>query len=289
MAEGSFWFDEKLHIPDGHALRLEITEELHSENTPYQQIRVLRTKAFGKMLVLDGVIQLTEFDEFAYHEMIAHVPLFSHPDPKRVLVIGGGDGGVVREVLRHSGVEEIVFCEIDERVTALCRKFFPHIASGLDDPRVKILHLDGNALLMENHDAFDVIITDSSDPIGPATVLFERPFFENLRAGLRPGGIAVTQAESWYYDQELVQKILTDMKAVFPERGYYYTLVPTYPSGLIGLSYLPAQGATLPGEGPVRQPEADWGLKYYTPEIHRASFQLPRFATKLLETPGRDA
>lgn len=189
------WFHERGELWPGQAMSLEVKKVLDHHRSLYQDVLVFESTNHGMVLVLDGVIQVTERDEFAYQEMLAHIPLFAHPNPKRVLVIGGGDGGVLREVAKHPSVEEIVICEIDKDVIDAAKKYLPTLAIGYDDPRVTVRVMDGSKFLDENKDSFDVIITDSSDPVGPASVLFETPFYNAMFASLRDGGIVCTQGE----------------------------------------------------------------------------------------------
>jgi spermidine synthase len=189
------WFHERGELWPGQAMSLEVKKVLDHHRSLYQDVLVFESTNHGMVLVLDGVIQVTERDEFAYQEMLAHIPLFAHPNPKRVLVIGGGDGGVLREVAKHPSVEEIVICEIDKDVIDAAKKYLPTLAMGYDDPRVTVHVMDGSKFLDENKDSFDVIITDSSDPVGPASVLFETPFYNAMFASLRDSGIVCTQGE----------------------------------------------------------------------------------------------
>ncbi|MEN8212537.1 MAG: spermidine synthase, partial [Thermodesulfobacteriota bacterium] len=161
------WFSEICPMWPGVALSLEIEKVLYSKKSKFQQIDMFQTKNHGKMLVLDGIIQLTQSDEFAYHEMLAHVPLFAHPNPENILVIGGGDGGILREAKRHDCIKTIDFCEVDEDVIHVCKEFLPDLACGFDDPRVQVHIADGNAFVQAHKNRYDVIIVDSSDPIGP--------------------------------------------------------------------------------------------------------------------------
>ena len=274
--ETDLWFEEKLSKTTKSTLRIKIKNMLWSEKSDFQNIAVFETERLGRMLVLDGIIMLTEFDEFAYHEMIAHVPLLTHPDPKSVLVIGGGDGGTVREIVKHPGVEHVHLCEIDRRVVEVSREFLPRLSEGLDDPRVGCFFEDGAALAAERKNSYDVIIVDSSDPIGPAEVLFKEKFYRDMHDALRDGGIVVTQCESFYYHTGFIAGIMDFVRSIFPVYGYYSTNVPTYPSGVIGFafcskkhhptrSYDKTRAAALPN------------LKYYSPEMHRSAFVLPRF------------
>lgn len=266
----------------GTALSIEIESVLYSQKSKYQQIDLYQTRTHGKMLVLDGIIQVTQFDEFAYQEMMTHVPLFAHPDPENVLVIGGGDGGILREISRHDKVENIDFCEIDEAVIQVAKQFLPEMACGFDDPRVNVFIEDGNAFVQKQEGIYDVIIVDSSDPIGPAQVLFEKPFYLALKSALKPNGLIATQGESFFFHQDCVTQLVGMIKELFPIQAYAYILVPTYPGGHIGI----CMGSLGPNpEKPFRivSKKVQAQLKYYTPQIHKAAFVLPHFAKKMLE------
>lgn len=275
------WFEERLETDEGRAVRIGVTAKLACVRSPYQTIEVFDTASFGRMLVHDGVIMATERDEAHYHEMIVHVPLAVHPAPRRVLVIGGGDGGTVREVCRHAGVEEIDLCEIDEQVVSVCREYLPGLTGGFADPRVALHFADGAKWVAEHPGHYDVILVDSSDPIGPAEVLFRREFFASLHGALREDGIAVTQSESFHYHARIIGQIARFGREIFPVYRYYYTLIPTYPSGVIGFSFLSKRFDPLRDGDPGRLPFlAD--LKYYTPALHRAAFVLPAFTRAFL-------
>lgn len=263
-------------------MSLEIEEVLYSKKSKFQQIDMFLTKNHGKMLVLDDIIQLTESDEFAYQEMLAHVPLFAHPKPETVLVIGGGDGGILREVGRHDCVKTIDFCEIDEDVIAVSKEFLPNLACGFNDPRVSVHIVDGNEFICDKINKYDVIIVDSSDPIGPGEALFERAFYEGLKKALKPNGIIATQGESFFMHKECVIDLVTMTKDLFPIHAYSYFLVPTYPGGHIGIN-LGSLGPELIKSCRDISENFQKQLKYYTPEIHEASFVLPYFAQKMFD------
>jgi spermidine synthase len=276
------WFSEICPMWPGIALSIEIEKTLYSKQSRFQQIDLYQTRTHGKMLVLDGIIQLTEFDEFAYQEMLAHVPMFSHPDPRDILVIGGGDGGILREIARHKLLNKIDFCEIDEDVIAVSKEFLPGLACGFDDPRVKIHINDGDTFLKDKIYAYDVIIVDSSDPIGPGEALFEKPFYQKLKKALKPGGLIATQGESFFLHKDCVANLIRITRELFVNQAYANILVPTYPGGHIGI----CMGSLGPEmKRPARQiPHAMQGqLKYYTPEIHKAAFVLPHFAQDLVK------
>ncbi len=266
----------------GVALSLEIMETLYSKKSKFQQIDLYQTRHHGKMLVLDGIIQLTEFDEFTYQEMLAHLPLFAHPEPKNILVIGGGDGGILREIGRHDLVENIDFCEIDEDVIRVAKEFLPELACGFDDSRVVVHIGDGNTFVNNKTNAYDVIIVDSSDPIGPGEVLFQKPFYQGLKNALKPGGIIATQGESVFMHQAWVVTLAGITRELFPVQAYASIQVPTYPGGSIGI----CMGSLGPDLiRPARQisHSLQTQLKYYTPKMHAAAFVLPYFAEQMLK------
>lgn len=278
------WFHERGALWPGQAMSLEVAEVLDHHRSLYQDVLVFRSTHHGHVLVLDGVIQVTERDEFAYQEMIAHLPLYAHPHPRRVLVVGGGDGGVLREIAKHDTVEEIVLCEIDRDVPEASRRYLPGLAVGLDDPRVTVHIGDGAAYLDAHENRFDVIITDSSDPIGPASVLFETPFYRRMHRALREGGIVSTQGECVWLHVDLIRPLVESIRSIYDTVEYAYTTIPTYPSGQIGFIL-----ATKGGDGggvrvPVRTPseEVQETMNYYTPELHRAAFVLPAFAKRAI-------
>lgn len=227
---------------------------------------------------MDGVIQVTEYDEHAYQEMMAHLPLFSHPNPEKVLVIGGGDGGVLREIAKHPGVKEIFICELDEDVIKYSKQYLTSLAKGFDDPRVTVKIMDGAVFMDENQASFDVIITDSSDPVGPASVLFETPFYDAMYRSLRDGGIVCTQGESIWLHLNLIRPLIGAISKFFTTVEYAYTTIPTYPSGQIGFIVAGKNRGSCKQPSRGMTEEQANSMKYYTSEIHKASFVLPKFA-----------
>ncbi|XP_013920882.1 PREDICTED: spermidine synthase, partial [Thamnophis sirtalis] len=179
------WFRETCSLWPGQALSLQVEEVLHHQRSPFQEILVFRSKTYGNVLVLDGVIQCTERDEFSYQEMIANLPLCSHPNPRKILIIGGGDGGVLREVVKHPSVESVIQCEIDEDVIQASKKYLPGMAVGYSSPKLTLHVGDGFEFMKQNQEAFDVIITDSSDPMGPAESLFKESYYQLMKTALR--------------------------------------------------------------------------------------------------------
>mmetsp|Transcript_46818 Transcript_46818/g.92137 ORF Transcript_46818/g.92137 Transcript_46818/m.92137 type:complete len:311 (+) Transcript_46818:38-970(+) len=281
------WFFEKNDQWKGLCCGLQVKEVLHDEHSKYQHVVVLDTVSFGKVLLLDGVIQITERDEAAYQEMISHLPLFSHPNPKSVLIVGGGDGGVIREVAKHACVEEIVICEIDQMVIDMGIKYFPSVSSAWTDKRVTLNCGDAVHYIKEQTNKFDVIICDSSDPVGPAEFLFCSQFYQDMHKALKPGGRCSTQAESMWLHLPLIQDLITSCSTKFAHVEYATTQIPTYPAGQIGLLQCQKQGdSQVPSATPkvaVRQPEATMSLKYYSTELHQASFVLPLFLRDAIE------
>ncbi|PVG02234.1 putative chimeric spermidine synthase/saccharopine reductase [Serendipita vermifera] len=274
------WFREISSQWPGQAMTLKVNRILHVEKSLYQDVLVFESETYGNVLVLDGVIQCTERDEFSYQEMIAHIPLASHPNPKKVLVIGGGDGGVVREVLRHETVEEVVLCDIDEAVIRVSKQYLPHMSELLDSSRVRVYVGDGFKFLADNTSTYDVIITDSSDPVGPAESLFQKPYFQLLHDALAPGGSISTQGECLWIHLPLIKSTNTMVKEIFPTVEYAFTTIPTYPSGQIGFC-LASKDANRDLRTPVRKIS---GTRYYNEEVHKAAFALPEFGRRILES-----
>lgn len=278
MSSGK-WISE---VANGYGTTLEITEHLFSKKSAFQQIDIYQTRKLGKLLMLDGIIQLTSFDEFAYHEMMAHLPYYTHPSPEKVLVIGGGDGGVLRELSKHTELKELHICEIDADVIAACRKFLPETACGFDDPRVQIHIGDGSRFVQDHKNEFDIIIVDSTDPGGPGEPLFGEAFYLDLKAALRPGGVIASQSESPYLLPDIVLRLNTLTHKMFKFADYAVMQVPTYPTGQIGMCIasdardVRIQAAEVPAELQSK-------LRYYSPQARSGSFGHPYFVAQLLE------
>jgi len=265
-------------------MTLKVKNVLHHEKSKYQDVLIFESTDYGTVLVLDNVIQCTERDEFAYQEMITHLAMNSHPNPKKVLVIGCGDGGVLREVIKHECVEEAVLCDIDEAVIRLSKKYLPGMAISYQHPKVKVHVGDGFKFLEDYKNCFDVIITDSSDPEGPAEALFQKPYFELLHGALTEKGVITTQAENQWLHLSLITQLKKDCKQVFPTVEYAYTTIPTYPSGQIGFMVC-SKDASADLKNPLRSfspEEEEKNLRYYNADIHKASFVLPTFARAAL-------
>jgi spermidine synthase len=269
-------FQESDQSPDPH-MSFRVRSVLHRVQSAYQEVVVYDTVEFGRMLALDDIVMTTERDEFFYHEMIVHVPLAVHPAPRRVVVVGGGDGGAVREVLRHPTVEEVVLAEIDAEVIAASRRHLPSIACALDDPRVRVEVGDGVAYLASCQGAFDAIVVDAPDPVGPAVGLFAPDFYRAAARALRPGGVFSAQGESPFLHADVVRAMQAALRAAFPVVRLYWGVVPSYPGGL--WSYAFASLGPDPLTDAVRPVP---GTRYWSPEIHRAAVVLPPFARALV-------
>lgn len=272
-----FWVTEAMN---GFGMTVQVEAELCRRQSKFQKIELYQTAKLGRLLLLDGIIQLTDFDEFAYHEMMANLPLFAHENPRRVLVIGGGDGGVLRELGRHPELEVMDICEIDEEVIRVAREFLPEISCGFDDPRVKIHIADGSEFVRNHPEEYDVIVVDSTDPGGPGTPLFGEEFYRNMKRALRPGGVIATQAESPYLLPEIVARLHAVSRKIFASVGYGAIMVPTYPTGMIG-ACVASDGGDV--RIPKREvpPELAAQLRYYTADVHRAAFANPAFVNRL--------
>lgn len=262
-------------------LSAEIDEILYSGKSEFQTIEVAHSLEYGNMLVLDGVFQTSEREEYMYHEMIAHVPLYLHPNPKRVLIIGGGDGGVARECVRHESVEEVTMVEIDGMVVDLAKKYLPTISKAMieKNPKLNVIIGDGIAYMEEAKDYYDVIIVDCSDPIGPGEGLFTEEFYKNTYKALKKDGLFVQQTESPFLHQTLVQKVYGYISQHFPITNLFMTYIPLYPSGMhcftIGAKvYDPKKWE------PNREIMSP--MKYYNYDLQRAVFALPNFVREYL-------
>ncbi|XP_072047273.1 spermidine synthase-like [Amphiura filiformis] len=280
------WFSEKSKLWPGQAMSLQVEEVLFHERSKYQDVMVFKSKTYGNVLVLDGAIQCTERDEFSYQEMITHLPLNCHPNPTNVLVIGAGDGGVIREVVKHPRVEKVIQCEIDEKVIEVSKKYLQYMSKGYDSDKLEQHIGDGFAFMNKHKKQFDVIITDSSDPEGPAEALFEEPYYQLMKEALKPGGIICTQGECVWLHMDLIKKMHKFCRRLYKVVDYAYCTIPTYPSGQIGFMLC----STSPDTN-FREPIHKWTneekkkleLRYYNADVHRAAFALPEFARKALE------
>ncbi|KAF0932034.1 hypothetical protein E2562_007840 [Oryza meyeriana var. granulata] len=269
-------FNRSSFLYAGEAHSLKVENILYQGKSLYQEILVFESSTYGNVLVLDGIVQLTEKDECAYQEMVTHLPLCSIPSPKSVLVVGGGDGGVLREIARHASVETIDICEIDQLVIDVCKDFFPQLSVGFKDPHVR-LHVGDAVDFLRNapEGKYDAIIVDSSDPIGPAQELVEKPFFHTIARALKPGGVLCNQAESMWLHTHLIQDMLSICREIFKGAVHYaWTSVPTYPSGVIGFLLCAKEGPAVNFLSPVNPieklegaMEAGREIRFYNSEV----------------------
>jgi len=259
-------------------------EPLHEERSAFQLIQVFQHPAFGRMLVLDGLVQTTERDEFFYHEMLVHVPLICHPEPRNVLIIGAGDGGALRRVLEHPSVERVTMVEIDERVTAVSREFLPAISAGaLGDPRADVRFEDGHAFVVDSRDTYDAIIVDSSDPVGPGIVLFSAAFYEACLERLGADGVFAAQIGTPTLFPGEIRMAVSNARAAFADVRPYLGAVPTYP-GTLWAYMLAGRKVGVDGREAMRR-ASDRSIEgwYWTPAVHSAAFELPRFVSQLAD------
>ena len=269
-APRELWYTQKSCFSPNSQLSFKIKKVLHREKSQYQTIEVIDTYDFGRMLILDGAVMVTERDEFAYHEMLVHPAMVVHPDPKRIAVIGGGDGGTVREILKYR-VDEIKLIDIDKRVTDVSNEYFPELTKGLKDQRVEIINTDGALWVKREKSKFDIIFVDSTDPIGPGARLVEDDF---LKAGanlLNSYGIWVAQSETPFFIPDFVKGYNKKLKKLFKIVKTYLSEVPSY-SGVWSFTFASQKINPLV---PQRTPPT--GLKYYNPDIHLACFALPQY------------
>ena len=284
MTDIGSWYDETLY--DNFRQGLRVDRELHREKTAHQDLIIFENSRFGRVLALDGVIQTTEGDEYVYHEMLVHMPVLGHGQATDVLIVGGGDGGALREALRHASVERAVLAEIDESVIGLCREHLPnHSAGAFDDARAEIVIADGAAFIAETERRFDVICIDSTDPAGPGEVLFSEDFYGGCKRCLKPGGVLVTQNGVPAMQGAEVTNSHQRLGAHFADVAFYLAPVPTYAGGFMAFGWASDDAAAR--QTPLETLEARYAAagietRYYNAEIHRAAFALPNDVRALL-------
>ena len=275
------WYTEKYNNNLG--LTFKIKGTLHCEQSDFQKVEVIETEAYGKMLLLDGLVMTTEKDEFFYHEMISHIPMLAHPNPERVLVVGGGDGGTVREVLKHPSVKEVVLCEIDGAVIEVSKKYLPSIAEKLDDPRVKINVEDAIEYMKRQNKSFDVILIDSTDPMGPGEGLFTEDFYTNVKNALKENGVMAAQSESPIMNQKELGLISNLLKKVFPIVKTYISPMPTYPGSFWSWTFCSETVNPLEIKNEKAAEEIEKQAKLYNREFHKSVFVLPNFIRDIVK------
>ncbi len=279
----NLWYSE--YHSENVKLSIKVKNQLHFEQSDYQAISVFDSKDYGRFLTLDGVMMLTEKDEFIYHEMMTHVPMAINPDIKNVLVIGAGDGGIARELVKYDSIENIDVVEIDERVIAVCREYLQGTACGFDDDKVKIHIQDGIRFIRKVENRYDLIIVDSTDPSGPGEVLFTKEFYSNCYSALTKNGIMVNQNESPFYKEDAreMQQAHKRIVKCFDLSKLYQAHIPTYPSGHWMF------GFASKGLHPLRDLKAEcWNklnikTRYYTTNLHKGAFYLPRYVEEMLK------
>ena len=281
MTLDSGWFTEQCH-EGGSAFSLKLQEKLHEEQTPYQLIEIFETEFFGTLMTLDGLVMLTDRDNFIYHEMLAHPVLFTHADPKNVLIVGGGDCGTLREVLRHSQVQHADLVEIDERVTRVAEQYFPDLCEANGDPRARFHFSDGIKWVREVDAAsYDVIIIDSTDPIGPAAGLYSQAFYSSCARALAKDGILAAQSESPLFHLELIQRIHQAMAtAGLRRRATLHFPQCSYPSGWWTVTLA---SKTVPVASLRESRRMAFSTRYYNETIHHAALAAPSFFKQALE------
>lgn len=254
-----------------------IKEIVFEAKSPIQHVMILDSYSFGRMLVLDGAVQTTSLDGHIYNETISHVPLSIHPNPKKVLIIGGGDCGVAKEVCKYANVEQIDVVEIDQMVVEVCLKHLPEVSGGLSDPRVRFIFEDGVKYLQKTATKYDIIIVDSSDPIGPAEVLIEKSFYQSIFNALQDDGLMVCQSQSPIFHEEVMEKIFERVRDIFPKTKMFTAVVPTYPGGLWSFT-LGSKDYVLPNSGQKKELDT----LYVNKHILESCFSLPEFINKQL-------
>lgn len=282
------WIDETLH--KDFRFRVKAERVLHEIDTEHQHLVIFENSTFGRMMMLDGIVQLTEREEFIYHEMMAHVPLFALSEPTEVLIVGGGDGGVLREVLRHRSVRHATLCEIDRSVIDLCAEYFPFVSNGaFEDPRTEIVIADGTKLVAETDRRFDAVLIDSTDPIGPGKVLFTREFYRDCKRCLKPGGVLVTQSGLPFHQGWELRQCVEHFRTLFADATAYLISTPAYVGGPMALGWASDDEALRRiGIGVLEERLAAAGLelRYYTPDVHHAAFALPGYVQDLVSPGG---
>ena len=279
--------EHKENLFEGWGQIFSVKEVVFKKKTEHQDLVIFDSATFGRVMALDGVIQTTEQDEFVYHEMLAHVPILAHGNVRHVLVIGGGDGAMLREVLKHAGVAEVTHVEIDRDVIDICERYLPRHSNGaFHDERVKQVIADGVDFVNETPERYDVIISDSTDPIGPGEALYTRSFYAGCHRCLRENGILVTQNGSAFVQTDEVVTTAKRLAPLFEDCAFYGAAVPTYVGGIMAFAWASddaSHRATSLAVLSERYARAELSTRYYTPEIHQGAFALPRFLIDAIE------
>ena len=278
-----FWFSEN-HTPNVQ-ISIRVDKQLYSGKSEFQRIDVFESPEFGRFLTLDGYMMLTEKDEFIYHEMITHVPMAVHPNVRKVLVIGAGDGGVIRELVNYPEIETIDMVEIDPLVVEVCKKYLPKTACRFDDPRVNIHYEDGLRFVRFKENVYDLIIVDSTDPFGPGEGLFTKEFYGNCYKALKEDGILINQHESPFYPEDAAacQKAHKNIVETFPLAKVYQAHIPTYPSGHWLFGFASKKYHPLKDLNETRWNMRSLTCRYYTTTLHKGAFYIPAYVEELLK------
>lgn len=274
------WFTE-LHLGNS-GITVKVKRLVETTQSKFQRIDILDTEDFGKMLVLYGSIMVAEKDLHSYNEMITHVPLFTHPKPDKVLIIGGGDGGALTNIMKHPEVKKAVMCEIDRKVTELSIKHFPKITGGFADKRAKVVFRDGQEYITKTKEKFDIIILDLSDPVGPAAELFQKKFHKKIFNRLNKDGIMVAQSESPYYNDATVRHMYRNLREIFPIVKMYTAYVPIYPSCFWSFAFCSKKYHPIIDFDIDRYKKLKLKNNYYNLDMHIGSFALPEFVKKII-------
>ena len=268
----------------GMGLILRLKRCITSFDTKFQRLDLYETLDYGKLLTLDNLVMVTEKDEFIYHEMLAHVPLFSHKNPENVLVIGGGDGGTVREVFKHKCVKNVDMVEIDEDVVKIAKQYLPTMSCELDNPKVNLYFEDGVKWVEDKEKVYDVIIIDSTDPVSIGEGLFTTEFYKNCLKALKPGGVLANQTESPFHNPEWVEATYKKLNRVFPIVKMFTAYVPTYPAGVWSFGFCSKDVDPIENFQNERYKEYKLKLKYYNDEVHKGAFAVPQFVKELIKS-----
>ena len=276
------WFTEVFQSNSAFSVRY--SEKLHDSQSEFQRIEVFQSNVMGRVLVLDGCFMVTEKDSFIYHEMIVHPSMALVPGAESALVIGGGDGGAITELVKYSGLQSVTLCEIDGEVVSACKEFFPEISKGLSDHRVNIVCSDGAAYVKKFTNEFDVILIDSTDPVGPGKALYELEFYESIRKALKNGGVAAFQTESPIFMPEIFGSAVRNLRSIFGANlaQPYVCVIPSYPGAMWSFTICSSGSMDLLNPCCVLTDDQKTRLQYYDPDVHRSAFVLPNFVRRLI-------
>ncbi|MBD3313605.1 polyamine aminopropyltransferase [Candidatus Woesearchaeota archaeon] len=283
------WFIEKNELVKGYSIALTKDNVLFHEKSEFQDIEVFENRLFGRVMLLDDMIMVTDLDEFVYHDMITHTPMCVKPDAKKILVIGAGDGGVVRELVKYPGIEHIDMVEIDKMVCDAAREFFPTISRELDNDRVHLKFQDGVKFAKDAPDSeYDIIIIDSTDPVSVGEGLFTKEFYSDCYRILRDEGILINQSEAPFVLPDVVKGIHRKLSSIFPVFRHYMGIIPTYPSSLWLFGFASKKLDPVKDMKPDEWNQLGLKTRYYSTDLHKASFVLPAFVNDMLDSSKED-